>query len=179
MFAKAVTFQGGEPVKTYPVGMFASRDILNIMRNLILESSKNYEVRRLAEQLVSGLRCDYDKVYNVWEFITSNTDYMEDPYGYEYIKSPLIPIAELAQGVRPQLDCDDLTVLSMSMLASVGVPVGLRAASYRQDGKLTHVYGLAWIKKDEKWIPVDCVAKHGGPGWEKKPYTKILDWRVS
>ena len=181
MFLKnsPVTFQGNEPVRTIPMGLFPSTRILNIMKEMIREASKNVEVRRLSEQLVAGLRCDYDKVYNIWEFVTDNTDYQKDPQGYEYIKTPLVPIAEMNQGIRPQLDCDDLTVLSLSMLASVGVPVALRSASYRPDKKLTHVYGLAWMQKDNIWLPIDCVARNGGPGWEKKPYTKILDWRVS
>ena len=179
MFTKSDTFQGGEPVRTYPIGIFASREILNIMKGEIHRASKNYEVRQLSEQLVAGLRCDYDKVLNIWEFITDNTDYQSDPQGYEFIKTPLIPISEMKEGIRPQLDCDDLTLLSLSMLASVGVPVRLRAASYRPDKKLTHVYGLAWIKKHQIWLPIDCVAKNGGPGWEKPDYTRILDWRVS
>jgi transglutaminase-like putative cysteine protease len=181
MFVKnsPVTFQGGEPVRTIPTGLFPSRRILNVMKEMIWEASKNIEVRRLSEQLVAGLRCDYDKVLNIWEFVTDNTDYQKDPQGFELIKTPLIPIDEWNKGITPQLDCDDLTVLSLSMLASVGVPVALRAASYRPDGKLTHVYGLAWIAKDKIWLPVDCVAKNGGPGWEKTPYTNKLDWRVS
>lgn len=175
------TFEGGQPVATIPIGkgMFASRNVLNIMRDIILRASKRLEVRQWAENMVAGLSCDYDKALAIWEFVTENSDYQKDPRGFEYIKTPLFILDEISQGKRPQLDCDDMTVLSLALLASVGVPVALRAASYRKDAMLTHVYGMAFIGKDKVWIPIDCVAKNGGPGWEKKPFTKILNWKVS
>lgn len=174
-------FEGGQPVQTIPIGkgMFASRNILNVMRDIVRRSSKNYTVRQYGESLTSGLMCDYDKALAVWDFVTENSDYQKDPRGYEYIKTPLIPLDEISKGIRPQLDCDDMSVLSLSLLASVGAKVALRAASYRPDKRLTHVYGIVWIPKDRVWLPLDCVGKNGGPGWEKKPYSKILNWKVN
>ena len=173
--------QGNQPVRTIPIGtgMFASRNILNIMRDMIREGSKHYVIRQVAERLTSGMMCDYDKAFAVWEFVTEKTDYQKDPRGYEYIKTPLVSLEEISKGIRPQLDCDDMTVLSLSLLASVGAKVSLRAASYNPNNKLTHVYGLVFIPKHNKWLPLDCVGKNGGPGWQKKPYTKILNWPVN
>ena len=175
------SYEDGEPVATIQIGkgMFASRNVLNIMRDLILRGSKHLVVRRWAEQIVAGLTCDYDKAHAVWEFVTDNSDYQRDPRGFEYIKTPLLILEEIAQGQRAQLDCDDMTVLSLALLASVGFHVTLRAASYRKDERLTHVYGLVFIPKDEVYLPLDCVAKNAGPGWQKTPYTKIMNWKVS
>lgn len=175
------SYEGGEPVATIKVGkgIFASRNTLNIMKHMILRGSKRLEVRQVAEQVVAGIQRDCEKALAIWEFVTSRTDYQKDPQGFEYIKTPLYILDELAQGIRPQLDCDDMAVLSLAMLASVGVPVSLRAASYRKDRKFTHVYGLVYLNVKKSWMPIDCVNKSAGPGWEKKPYTKIMNWKVN
>ena len=180
-------FQGNQPVTTIPIGTgeFASRNILSVMRALIRKSSKNYVVRKWGESLTSGIMCPYEKALVVWEFVTENTDYQKDPRGFEFIKTPLIPLEEISKGIRPQLDCDDMAVLSLSLLASVGEKVVLRAASYNPNKKLTHVYGLVWIppnpnkKRPGHWLPLDCVSKNGGPGWQKRPFTRIKNWPVN
>jgi len=73
-------------------------------------------------------------------------------------------------------NCDCMAVLSLSLIKSIGIPVALRATSYKPDGKFSHVYGLVFIKP-KGWVPFDLV-KFQGLGWEAPNMIRVLDMEV-
>jgi len=142
-------------------GEDALLNTLQKMKNIINSSVKNYYVRRWAEKISElGKDGEIDRVHSVYEFLRSRTRYLKDPYEIEMLKTPLVSLSLMESGETPALDCDDLTILSLSLLKSIGYPVKLRAVSYRPDRQLTHVYGLVKVKP-HGWVVFDLVRPPG------------------
>lgn len=147
------------------------------MRQIILLSIRNYQVRLWAEKLIDFATDDYDKVEGIYNFIVNNCRYVQDPVGLEMLKTPIVSLQQISIGGSPALDCDDATILIGSLIMSIGIPYALRAVSFDTD--FSHVYGLAYVK-DRSWMPVDFVVgkKGGNLGEEPEGITKVKDMEV-
>ncbi|MCL6542088.1 MAG: transglutaminase-like domain-containing protein [Roseiflexus sp.] len=160
------------PVKVLDLGSGnkVTYSTLILMKDLINKSVRNYYVRRWAEKIIerSG-DTDFLRAKAVYDFLNFRVKYVKDPEGLELIKSPIVSLQLLDAGEIPSLDCDDMVVLALSLLKSIGFRVGMRAVSYTPEKVYTHVYGLVYVKPDG-WYPFDLV-KHLGFGREA-PLTK-------
>jgi transglutaminase-like putative cysteine protease len=168
------------PVKKLGVGRGdnAVFNILKIMKNIINESSINYYVRRFAEKIIEDTdpRNPFVRINSVYQYLAANTIYAKDPHGMELIKTPPVSLALLESGERPVLDCDDYTVLSLSLLKSVGFPVMIKIISTKPDKKFNHVYGLVYTGRT--WMPFDATRPDFGLGWEFPNPTRVAEMRV-
>lgn len=134
---------------------------LRIMSDMINQSIKNYYVRRWAEKIVErSAEDDLSKVLSVYHFLEKHTQYLKDPFGIELLKSPVVSLQLIEAGEIPSLDCDDLVILSLSLLKSIGFRVGMRAVSYTPEKVYTHVYGLVYVEP-YGWLPFDLVKNLG------------------
>jgi Transglutaminase-like superfamily len=150
------------------------------MKGIINNSSRNPYVREWAGHIVSGVEVndkpgEAEAIYN---FVRDNARYTKDPLGFEYIQTPPTLLESIGQylnrkGNRPIADCDDMTVLSLSLLKSIGFPVAIKVVSFKQDGKFGHVYGMVQIGTD--WIPFDCVRPDANMGWESQGHTRVME----
>lgn len=152
---------------------------VKIMANVVNESSSNYKVRKFVEKILEN---KYDGVFNeekivniIYSYIIKNTKYLYDIEGIELIKSPLLIIDELESGFKPQLDCDDYTVFSLSLLKSVGFPVAIRIIASNGTKEYDHVYGL--VKINKQWTPIDCTL-HMDVGYEYHSPNRIADYEI-
>lgn len=125
----------------------AIRNTVARMRQIILESSRNPYIREWAKKIVAGVSVNdkYNEARIVYEFVRDNVRYTRDPYGFEYIQTPPVLLEDIrlykeGKGDRPIGDCDDMTVLSLSLLKSIGFPVALKVVSFRPDKRFGHVY---------------------------------------
>jgi transglutaminase-like putative cysteine protease len=169
--------QANYPVRIEGIGFgdAVAPNTLKKMKDLINLSIRNYYVRRWAEVITEKASNDEERVMLIYDFLAKKTRYLKDPPDLELIRTPPVSLELIEQGQIPALDCDDLTVLSLALLKSIGFPVAMRAASYTPDQILTHVYGL--VKVGQRWIPFDLVKKMG-PGWEAPAPTRIMDMEV-
>lgn len=150
------------------------------MKNIINVSSRNPYVREWAGNIVARVEVnnksgEAEAIYN---FVRDNGRYTKDPLGFEYIQTPPTVLESIGQylngkGDRPIVDCDDMTVLSLSLLKSIGFPVAIKVVSFKSDFKFGHVYGLVQIGSD--WIPFDCVRPDASIGWESKGHTRAME----
>lgn len=132
------------------------------MRELILEGQGHPLVREHAERAVSGLPPGQPvaEARAVYDYVGQRTEYRRDPIINEWIRTPWHMLGEVdayearQSRKRPQLDCDDLTVLSLAMLASIGFDVAIRVVSTRPDRQYNHVYGLA-VLGARTVVPID------------------------
>jgi len=76
-------------------------------------------------------------------------------------------------------DCDNCVVLLNSMLASIGLPVGMRIVSSNPQRGYHHIYSLVGIppSSPKKWIPLDATEKSAKVGWEPA-YMKKKDFLI-
>jgi len=148
------------------------------MASIIKESSRNYMVRELASSIVeNGPEKDQRfEVESIFRWFKNRYRYVKDPHGTEMLQSPLVAIQKWSNNKIWSGDCDDATIVLLSLYKSIGYPVAIRAASYRPDGKLTHVYGLVSIYNI--WIPIDGIKINGQVGWEAPKVTKTKDVKV-
>lgn len=166
------------PVRRIYIG--SSREAIDntiaIMKSIINESCVDYYVRRWAEYIIeTTMRDDYARVDEIFSFLREKTKYVKDPDGYEFIKTPVVSLQLIETGGVPIMDCDDYTVLSLSLIKSLGIPVAIRAAAYDESDKFEHVYGLVNI--GGYWYSLDVTEPHG-IGFEHDRLTDTIDVEV-
>ncbi len=166
-----------QPVSFYHLGFGAevSYNTLLQMKKLINESVKNYDIIEMARNIVQNVSPkDYFGEANaIYNFVRNNSRYVRDPLGVEHIQTPLVALDKWAHGEIFMGDCDDYTVLLLSLMKSIGFPVKLIAAAYKPDKELTHVYGAVNIKG--LWLAVEGI-KQGVPlGWEAPNATRKVE----
>lgn len=155
-----------------------SLNVLAQMRNIIIESAKNPNIINWARAIVvscpwKNTECEIQSIY---DYIRAHVRYVKDTLGTEYIETPQHALDVINEGGVWQGDCDDFTVLSLSLYRAIGYPTMMRAVNYNP-GFLSHVYGL--VQARGQWIPIDLISVNPfGPGWEKKPYYSKLDYGV-
>jgi len=147
------------------------------MKEIINESIRDYYVRRWAEKIIERAgQTDSGKLDAIYNFIYNQTNYVRDPFGLELLKTPQVSLQLIEIGEIPGLDCDDLAILSLSLLKSIGYPVALRAAGFGPDDRYTHVYGLVRVPK-VGWVPFDLV-RGVGLGNEPPGIKRVWDVEV-
>lgn len=102
-------------------------------------------VRAWAERAVAGVRPGdiLAEIVAVRDFIADRVEYRRDPDRVEWLQTPWYVLdCQVARGRVPQLDCDDLTTLSLALLGALGHRTAFRVVSHRPDGQFNHVYGL-------------------------------------
>lgn len=134
---------------------------MNRMGSIINSSIRDYYVRRWAEKIIERTEeDDSSRAQVIYDFLSNHTNYVKDPTGLELLKTPKVSLTLIERGEIPGLDCDCLTILSMSLLKSIGFRVGMRAVGYNSDGKHTHIYGMVLIRP-YGWVPFDLVKNLG------------------
>lgn len=135
------------------------------MKDIINQSAKNYYVRRWAEKIIEGLpNGDYLRAKAIYNWISEHVQYIRDPLGLEMLQTPPLVLQRIERGEIPVLDCDCMTMLSLSLLKTLGLRVKMRVTGYKPNSRYTHVYGLV-NTKEKGWLPFDLV-KRKGLGWE-------------
>ncbi len=172
----------GIPVRFESLGFGANvaPNTMTKMRDMINTAIRDFYVRRFAETIVEEAGPDdFSKAQAVYDFILRNTFYLKDPLDVELLKTPHLMLNLIESGANPGLDCDDLTILSLTLLKVVGIPVALRAVSTTSDREFSHIYGL-FRDKQRGWVPIDLVVgfKGGQVGSEPPGITNIMDKEV-
>lgn len=153
----------------------ATRNTLKLMAEVIRESSHDNYVRHWAEAIVKDVPKDpIARITRIFDFLRHTTKYIHDPTTIEYIRTPIASLQLLEAKGRPLVDCDDITVLSLALLNSLGFNVCIRATSYKTK-QFEHVYGL--VKVRDQWFPLDCTMPEGF-GWEAPNATRKFDMEI-
>jgi len=148
------------------------------MAAIIDRSSKNPLVREWARSILERVQVNdkMDEARTIHDFVRDHVRYTRDPHGWEYIQTPPVILAGIEQflkgeAARPIGDCDDMTVLSLSLMKSVGFPVIIKTVGY--NGKFSHVYGMVLVNR--KWIVTDTVRPDKSFGWEAPNATRVME----
>lgn len=162
-------------------GDMAIKRTVDKMAEIISLSSKNPVVREWARTVLANVIVNqkYQEAEAIHNFVRDNVRYTRDPYGWEYIQTPPIVLRGIqdfqnGKAARPIGDCDDMTVLSLSMMKSVGFPVVIKTVGY--NGKFSHVYGMVYV--GGQWIVTDTVRPDKWFGWEAPNITRIMEVQV-
>ena len=164
-------------IESLGFGSIVTPNTMEKMRQIILDSLRNYQVRLWAERLIDFAPDDFEKAENIYNFVVNHCRYVQDIVGLELLKTPIVSLQQLEVGGSPALDCDDATILIGSLIMAIGIPFALRAVAFNEE--YSHVYGLVYAK-DRGWIPADFViGKKGGyMGEEPEGITRIKDMEI-
>lgn len=149
------------------------------MHRLIRESIGHPVVRYHAERAVEGIPPGQplSELWAVYDYVDGLAEYRRDPDEVEYLQAPWWVLQCRADHGRvPQLDCDDLTMLSLSLLGSIGFPTVIRVVSTRPDGEYNHVYGLAQL--GDAFVPFDLTKARLTADMPRNPETRGFDTQV-
>lgn len=161
-------------------GDTAIYNTINKMKSIIAQSSRNPYIREWVASIVSGVEVNNkeQEAEAVYNFVRDNVRYTKDPLGFEYIQTPPVLLESIGQyrrgkGARPAGDCDDMTVLSLTLLKAIGFHVAIKVVSFHPNKKFGHVYGLVQIGYE--WVPYDCVRPDASMGWESQGHTRVME----
>lgn len=164
-------------------GETAIMNTIKKMKDIIMSSSRNPYIREWAQKIVAGIEVNdlKNEANAIHNFVRDNVRYTRDPFGYEYLQTPPVLLEDIrlyqaGQGNRPIGDCDDMTMLSLSLLKSIGFNVAIKVVSFHESGRLSHVYGL--VKIGYEWVPIDCVRTDKQLGWESPLLTRAVEVQV-
>lgn len=153
------------------------------MKSIVQESARNPYVREWAKKIVSDVQVNdrRGEAEAIFKFVQNNVRYTKDPMGFEYVQTPPVLLEDIrlyreGKGERPIGDCDDMTVLSLSLLKSIGFPVAIKVVSFMPHKRFGHVYGL--VKVNEEWVPFDTVRPDKYMGWEASGKTRVMETTV-
>lgn len=91
-------------------------------------------------EIVGPVIAAQSEVAAIHNLIAQNVRYVNDPTDAEMTQSPELLISTIAKNGRASGDCDDMTILAGSCLASLGFSVGVVIAGFREKGRYTHVF---------------------------------------
>ncbi len=150
------------------------------MKKIINDSMTPY-VRGWAEKILTfynvAANDKLGEVMAIYNFLRTHLRYTRDPLGLEYVQTPPVLLEMLDRGETPMADCDDYTVLGLSLLKSIGYPTAIKIAGYKPDKKFTHVYGLVNIKN--KWLPFDAIKADRMFGYEHPGATVAREFEMT
>jgi hypothetical protein len=158
----------------------AIQKTVTVMRQLVEAGSGHPLVRTHAERAVVGVRPGrrVEEIRRVRDYLAPRVEYRRDPVTHEWIQTPWRVCAQIDQGLRPQLDCDDLTVLSLALLGAIGYDGIIKVVSTRPDGAFNHVYGMVEVD-DDTVVPLDMTRAWAPPGAPWPTETRTREWPVA
>lgn len=159
-------------------GDAAIEETVQHMARVIDASAKNPLVREWVRSILDGVFVNQrmDEAQAIHNFVRDHVRYTRDPSGWEYVQTPPILLAGIREylekkAAKPIGDCDDMTVLALSLMKSVGFPVMIKTVGY--NGRFSHVYGMVYI--NGKWVVTDTVRPDKWLGWEAPNITRIME----
>ncbi|HDK42276.1 MAG TPA: transglutaminase domain-containing protein [Candidatus Pacearchaeota archaeon] len=143
-------------------------DRIKLIADIVEESSKDPDIRELSLGILrkAGVqeKDTHGEIKTIFNWVKRNIQYRGDVFCRDSYHTAN-RIIKLRAG-----DCDDMSILLDSMLASVGIPIGARIMSSRMNKPFHHIYALAGVRTRQgmQWIPLDATNKSYNAGDEPK-----------
>jgi hypothetical protein len=147
-------------------GIQGNYDTVQIMREIAHARKGDPTVRMLAESIMlsQGVgSMDYaHEAKAIGEYVRQKMRYSRDPNGIEQVQDPLLMIDKITRGVA-QGDCDDMALLIVTLLLSIGHDPYFRIVKYKPfQPFFSHIYVVDYEKDhgqaDER-IVLDAILK--------------------
>lgn len=134
-----------------------------VIRDAALQAQQYYEVRLQSED-IAGSCSQRDYLSEALAFghhVEACTRYFRDPRTIELVRAPWIVVRQLKAGLKPQLDCDDITAYIIALALASGASCRITTVAFviaRYNGQLQYSHVFAEILVNGVWIVIDPVA---------------------
>lgn len=147
-------------IKNYSLG-----DVKREMSRMLAEGGVNPEVRQFALEIAS----QGNQIEAVFDYVKANVKYQPDPYGAEFITSPL-KMVEACRAGNAAEDCDGIALFIAGLLRSLGYNSRILLIDVGGKG-LDHAVAQVYSKVE--WINLDAASSFP-LGWEEKYFSKVV-----
>lgn len=144
-----------------PDGDAGVHQTVRLMHSLVHGAGgvRSPEVRQAALQAAQGVERGQHEIDAVFQWVKDNIEFRGE-YG-ETLQEPRWTLNWRAG------DCDDQSMLTAAMLASLGYETRFRTIALRDSpDELSHVYAEVRDKQTREWLPVDPTVARAYPGWQ-------------
>lgn len=148
------------------------------MRDIIRRSIAHPIVREHARLAVVGVPSgdSMGEALAIRDHVGRVSQYRRDPLHAELLQEPAWVLTQVDHGEIAQLDCDDLTMLVLSLAGAVGIPGRIHVVSTRPDQEYNHVFALVRVKG--AWWPLDMTRYWMPPDTPIPRITRYFDLEV-
>lgn len=157
--------------KTLSQGRKGNLETVQLMQRVAHERAGHPVVRSLALSITSRLPSNAyaDEAKAIGKFVQENVRYIRDAIGYEQVQDPLMMIEHIMES-RAQGDCDDMAILTATLLLSIGHTPFYRLVRYKSIwGPYNHIYVVDYEKNGrnpKQRIVIDPIIKDEVIGYE-------------
>jgi hypothetical protein len=155
-------------------GKAGALQTLTEMKRLIIEAIHSQFPRQAAIELIQSSFVPYPEIFvsalRIWieKYVTIIDEFEE------LLISPIYMIQKIMVSGQAFGDCDDVAMLSASILASIGARVRLLAVFPQEDGSFAHVITQYSFERDSEWKDFDGTIPFIGEYPEKTLALEII-----
>lgn len=155
-------------------GLKGNLQTINFMKTVARQRMSHPIIRRLALNILEDYRVPsmayVSEALAIGDFIKEKVRYVRDPDGIEYLQDPVDLVKQITSGFA-QGDCDDMSLLTATLLLSIGHQPSFRAVRYYEPvGNYNHIYTVVYEKDigvpNKRRIVLDCILKDKPMGFE-------------
>lgn len=143
------------------------------MKKIARKSSGDPIIRKLALNILESYQIPsnhyVDEALAIGDYVKRKVRYVRDPENIEYLQDPVDLVKQIQNGFA-QGDCDDMSLLTASLLLSIGAAPVFRAVRYEGHmGNYNHIYVVVFEQNPHEAqtrIVLDCIMKDKPIGFE-------------
>lgn len=139
-------------------------DLTYWLRTYVEEGTIDPNVRLVAEQAIQNAQDRGDRIEAIFDFVHDTFPYIEDPIDEELFRHPKLFAREYLGGQILGGDCDDHSMLTASMLRSIGIDARIILIDTDGDGRVDHAFAEA-LCPNLGWVSMDTATKGMPLGW--------------
>lgn len=156
-------------------GLKGNLQTMVFMKKIARLRSRDPLPRKLALEILAKARVPSNHFRSectaIGNWVLKNIRYVKDPDEVEYLQDPVDLIKQFYAGKTVQGDCDDMALLTATLLLCVGHQPYFRAIRYddSQGDNYNHIYVVVYEAnphENRRRIVLDCITKDKPIGYE-------------
>jgi predicted transglutaminase-like cysteine proteinase len=123
-------------------GQAANVRTIQVMRQIAHKYKSHQTIRQMALNIIKNVPSHHyvEEARAIGEYVKRNVRYVKDAAGIEQLHDPVDMANNITLG-KAQGDCDDMVLLTATLLLSVGINPIFRAVRYKSRfGAFNHIY---------------------------------------
>ncbi len=132
-----------------------AEQIIGFLAFFAAQYGKSEGIMKFSARLIRDLRANNfveEQYSRVASFVLDHVTYVADPRGCEYVRSPIKLINEFCQRRFAQGDCDDMALLTASLMTSLGFKARIVAVKINGSEYYNHVLNQVMVRGQWKWF---------------------------